>query len=47
MPNSVLSKALKAARENQTPPGQPALAVLPDWDEVARVAPGAVSGGQK
>jgi hypothetical protein len=46
MPNSILSKALKAARE-KTVSGQPALEVLPDWVEAALVAPAAISPGKK
>jgi hypothetical protein len=37
MPNSLLSKALKAARE-QAVAGQPVLTVLPDWDKAVVVA---------
>ena len=46
MPNSILSEALKAAREKIVS-GQPALAVLPEWDEQVLVAQPAVTGCQK
>ena len=46
MPNSLLSKALKAAR-TQIMPGQPVLTVLPDWDEAALVGQPAFSPGRK
>jgi len=42
MPNSLLSKALKAAREKARP-GQPTLTVLPEWDELDLVAQPAIS----
>ena len=46
MPDSILSNALKAAREKIVA-GQPALAVLPDWIEAALVAQPVVSLGKK
>ena len=46
MPNSILSKALKAAREKAAS-GQPVLEVLPDWIEAALVAQPAISPGKK
>jgi hypothetical protein len=46
MPNSILSNALKAAREKMVS-GQPVLAVLPDWIEAALGAQPAVSLGKK
>jgi hypothetical protein len=42
MPNSLLSKALQAARE-QNRPGQPVLTVLPDFDEAVRLGQPAIS----
>jgi hypothetical protein len=46
MPHSVLSKALKAAREKAAT-GQPALTVVPEWDEMDLVVQPAMSACKK